>query len=208
MGVVVSMSLLLVAFEWNTEMRKPIMRDYLYTTEVIELDLITRMPEPPKPRVEEPQFASPDELIATDEEVDAVQMDTADDTPGRAVFIPTVPQPPQGNVEQPVDMPLEFAEISPMFEGGQAALLKFLGQQIRYPVVDIEQGVEGRVICTFVVEKDGSITDIQVLRGVSPSIDKEAVRVVSAMPKWKPGYQNGNPVRVKFTLPIVFRISK
>ena len=69
-----------------------------------------------------------------------------------------------------------------------------------------ENGIQGRVSCSFVVEKDGSVTDVQVLRGVDPSLDKEAIRVITAMPKWKPGKQRGKPVRVKYTVPVTFRL--
>ena len=96
----------------------------------------------------------------------------------------------------------------PEFPGGQSALMKYLSENIRYPVIAQENGIEGRVICSFVVERDGSITDVQVVRGVDPSLDKEAVRVIQSMPKWKPGKQRGKPVRVRFTLPIVFRLQQ
>lgn len=209
MGLVVALSFLLVAFEWSTEMRRPDIFGYTSATpEVIELDLNVKVPEPPKPKIEEPQLLSPDKLIATDDPVESVKIETTEDTPERKIVINALPEPPGGNREKEVEMPLDFAEISPRYEGGQSALMKFLSESIRYPAVDIEQGIEGRVICTFIVEKDGSITDINVVRGVSPTIDKEAVRVVSAMSHWTPGYQNGKPVRVKFTLPIIFRLKK
>jgi protein TonB len=96
----------------------------------------------------------------------------------------------------------------PEFPGGQSALMKYLSENIRYPVIAQENGIEGRVICSFVVERDGSITDVQVVRGVDPSLDREAVRVIQSMPKWKPGKQRGKPVRVRFTLPIVFRLQQ
>jgi protein TonB len=84
--------------------------------------------------------------------------------------------------------------------------MSWLGSNIKYPVVAEENGVQGRVVCTFVVERDGSITDVKVVRGVDPSLDKEAVRVLKAMPKWIPGKQNGSAVRVKYTVPVTFRL--
>ena len=87
-------------------------------------------------------------------------------------------------------------------------MMKFLFDNIKYPTIAQEKGVQGRVICNFVVEKDGSISDIQVVRGVDPSLDKEAVRVIEAMPKWTSGKQNGEVVRVRFTLPVIFRLAK
>ncbi len=94
----------------------------------------------------------------------------------------------------------------PQFPGGEQALFKFLNENIKYPVIAQENGIQGRVICQFVVNTDGSIVDIQVVRGVDPSLDKEAVRVIQSMPKWIPGKQRGKPVRVRFTLPINFKL--
>ena len=95
----------------------------------------------------------------------------------------------------------------PEFPGGQQALFKYLGDNVKYPVIAQENGIQGRVICQFVVNKDGSIVDIEVVRsGGDPSLDKEAIRVIKSMPKWKPGKQRGKPVRVKFTLPVNFKL--
>ena len=97
-------------------------------------------------------------------------------------------------------------EQQPEFPGGNAAMMKFLSDNIRYPVIAQENGIQGRVICNFVVERDGSITDVQVVRGVDPSLDREAVRVIQQMPRWAPGKQHDSAVRVRFTLPVVFRL--
>ena len=97
-------------------------------------------------------------------------------------------------------------EQMPQFPGGDAELMKFLSKNIKYPTIAQENGTQGRVIIQFVVERDGSITDVRVARGVDPYLDKEAVRVVKSMPKWIPGKQNGKAVRVKFTVPVMFRL--
>ena len=97
-------------------------------------------------------------------------------------------------------------EEMPSFPGGQGALMQYLASNIKYPVVAQENGVQGRVIVSFVVERDGSISDVKVARSVDPSLDREAQRVVKSMPKWKPGKQNGSAVRVKYTVPVVFRL--
>jgi len=97
-------------------------------------------------------------------------------------------------------------EEQPLYPGGNAAMMKFLSNNIKYPVAAQEKGTQGRVITNFVVEKDGSLSDIQVIRGVDPSLDAEALRVLKTMPKWKPGKQKGEEVRVRFTLPVVFRL--
>ena len=98
----------------------------------------------------------------------------------------------------------EIVDQMPSFPGGPAELMKWLGSHVQYPAIAQENGVQGRVIVAFVVEKDGSVTDVTVVRSVDPSLDKEAARVVRQMPKWKAGKQDGNIVRVKFHLPIKF----
>lgn len=94
----------------------------------------------------------------------------------------------------------------PEFPGGQDALLQFLAKTVKYPVIAQENGIQGRVTASFIVEKDGSVTDIEVIRGVDPSLDKEAIRVLSTMPKWTPGKQRGQDVAVKYTVPVTFRL--
>lgn len=100
----------------------------------------------------------------------------------------------------------DMVEQMPTFPGGQQELMAYLGKNIKYPTIAQENGTQGRVIIQFVVERDGSITDVRVARGVDPYLDKEAVRVVKSMPKWLPGKQNGKAVRVKFTVPVMFRL--
>ena len=94
----------------------------------------------------------------------------------------------------------------PAFPGGMSQLMSFIKKNVRYPVDAVKEGTEGRVILTFTVERDGSLTDIEVAKSVSPSLDKEAVRIVKSMPRWIPGRQDGKKVRVKYTLPIYFKL--
>ncbi len=100
----------------------------------------------------------------------------------------------------------DVVEEMPSFPGGASGLMAYLSQNIKYPVVAEENGIQGRVVLTFVVERDGSITDVRVVRSVDPSLDAEAKRVIRSMPKWKPGKQNGSAVRVKYTTPVTFRL--
>lgn len=100
----------------------------------------------------------------------------------------------------------DVAEKMPHPQGGFSELFKYLRSCINYPPPAKKENIEGRVILTFIVEKDGSLTDIRVAKSVHPMLDEEAVRVVSTMPNWEPGEEDGNPVRVKFTLPITFRL--
>ncbi len=137
-----------------------------------------------------------DEEGVKDRTVEAVRSDIA-------VAAPPPPPAPKPEVSNKV---FDVVEEMPSFPGGQAALMSFLSSNIKYPVVAQENGVQGRVIVGFVVERDGSITDVKVMRSVDPSLDREAQRVVRAMPRWKPGKQNGSAVRVKYTVPVVFRL--
>ena len=131
-----------------------------------------------------------------DRTVEAVRNDIA-------VAAPPPPPAPKPEVATKV---FDVVEEMPSFPGGQGALMSYLASNIKYPVVAQENGVQGRVIVSFVVERDGSISDVRVARSVDPSLDREAQRVVKSMPRWKPGKQNGSAVRVKYTVPAVFRL--
>lgn len=113
-------------------------------------------------------------------------------------------QPPPEKKEEEIFV---IVENQPEFPGGMGALMKLIGDSIRYPVEAQQKGIQGRVICNFVVMKDGSISDLQIVRGVDPLLDAEALRVLGLMPDWKPGTQRGQAVNVRFTLPVVFRLS-
>lgn len=112
------------------------------------------------------------------------------------------PEPPKEEENKVFDV----VEEQPSFPGGQGALMQWLRDNIKYPVIAAENGIEGRVIVQFVVSKSGSISNVNVVRGVDPSLDKEAVRVVSNMPNWTPGKQNGTTVNVRYTLPVTFKL--
>ncbi len=194
-----------------------------------------KKPEPIKPKVEQKKeipvaretqkFTAPvikkDELV--NEKNQLKQMDQLDDKVAvgtenkegvkdrtveavRNDIAVAAPPPPPAPKPEVANKVFDVVEEMPSFPGGQGALMAFLSSNIKYPVVAQENGVQGRVIVGFVVEKDGSISDVKVMRSVDPSLDREAQRVVKAMPKWKPGKQNGSAVRVKYTVPVVFRL--
>lgn len=102
------------------------------------------------------------------------------------------------------DEPFVIVEQMPEFPGGEKELIRFLSSNIHYPVIALENGIQGRVICEFVVNRSGDISNARVVKGVDPSLDAEALRLVNHMPAWKPGKQHGVPVRVRYTLPILF----
>ncbi|MDR0505801.1 MAG: energy transducer TonB [Dysgonamonadaceae bacterium] len=101
---------------------------------------------------------------------------------------------------------VDYAQVPPQFPGGDKELMKYLSENIHYPSAAIAQGIEGRVVLRFVVTNDGSIDNVEVIRSLNPSCDKEAVRVVKSMPKWNPGKQNGNAVYVYYNLPVLFKL--
>lgn len=153
----------------------------------------------------EEELKSQEDLNKTNTAIGSFDVKGNDEAGGEVLKAKEViaqPEPPKEEETKVFDV----VEVMPSFPGGQGALFEWLSKNIKYPVVAEENGVQGRVIVTFVVERNGSITDVQVVKSVDPSLDKEAVRVVKAMPHWIPGKQNGSAVRVKFTVPVTFRL--
>ena len=154
---------------------------------------------------EDQEMKSQDELASTNTAIGAFTVEGNDEEAGEVLKAKEViaePEPPKVEETKVFDV----VEEMPQFPGGQAALLEYLAKNIKYPVVAEENGIQGKVIVTFVVERDGSITDVKVVKSVDPSLDKEASRVVKSMPRWQPGKQNGSAVRVKYTVPVQFRL--
>ena len=152
------------------------------------------------------ELKTQDELMSTKTAIGTFDVKGNDDANGeilKAKEVIAEPEPPKHEEENKV---FDIVQQQPMFPGGPAALMKYLSENTKYPVVAQENGVQGRVTVQFVVEKDGSISDVHVLRGVDPSLDKEAVRVVKSMPRWTPGKQNGITVRVNYRVPVLFRL--
>ena len=148
-----------------------------------------------------------DEVQKSDKAVGAFTVEGNDEVGGAVLKAKediAAPEPPKHVVEE--TKIFTVVEQMPMFPGGDAALMGYLRDNMHYPTVAAENGVQGRVVVGFVVERDGSITDVNVLRSVDPSLDREAMRVVKAMPKWTPGKQNGSAVRVKYQVPVTFRL--
>lgn len=148
-----------------------------------------------------------DEVQKSDKAVGAFTVEGNDEVGGAVLKAKediAAPEPPKHVVEE--TKIFTVVEQMPMFPGGDGALMGYLRDNIHYPTVAAENGVQGRVVVGFVVERDGSITDVNIIRGVDPSLDREAMRVVKSMPKWTPGKQNGSAVRVKYQVPVSFRL--
>lgn len=126
--------------------------------------------------------------------------------PAQPQQVEPIEMPNPLKVDQKKDRAFDVVEDMPQFPGGPSALYEYLAANIRYPKAAYKAGVQGRVILTFVVEKDGSISGTEVVKSVSPLLDAEAVRVINAMPNWVPGRQNGKVVRVKYTVPVSFML--
>ena len=153
----------------------------------------------------EEEIKSQEDLSKTNTAIGAFDVKGNDEAAGevlKAKEVIAAPEPPKEEETKVFDV----VEQMPSFPGGPSALFEYLSKNIKYPAVAEENGVQGRVIVTFVVERDGSITDVKVVKSVDPSLDKEAQRVVKSMPRWIPGKQNGQAVRVKYTVPVTFRL--
>ena len=206
-GYVLILAAVFVAFEW-TERDKKVTTDTGIVEPIFEEEMIpiTEQEEPKQapPPPEAPKVEEVLQIAENDAEVEETTIKSSEDD-NEAVEIKYVE--PVVEEEEPVEEEIfQVVENMPEFPGGMGALMKFLGKNIKYPTIAQENGVQGRVIVQFVVNKDGTIVDPVVVRSVDPYLDKEALRVVKAMPKWKPGMQRGKTVRVKYTVPVTFKL--
>ena len=206
-GYVTVLAFMFVAFEWTRDIR--VDTSGRIAENVFEQDMeipLTRQPEvtpPPPPQV----TPINDVLTIIDDDATAEETNfaTSEET-GEDIVIKHIPVTVDEEVVVEDDI-FVIVEENPQFpDGGTAGLLQYLGKNIKYPTIPQENGTQGRVTVQFVVNKDGSIVDVKVIRGVDPYLDKEAVRVISTMPKWIPGKQRGVPVRCKFTVPVTFKL--
>ena len=204
-GFVLALSLVYIAFEWTNKeitVYEDVDTDFVFEE---ELDIIqtAETPPPPPPPPAAPVVVEVLNVVENTEEVEAVEIVSEDDETEEIIIDVPVAAPIEEEEEEVI---FQVVEKMPQFPGGPQALFEYLSKNIRYPVIAQENGLQGRGICQFVVNSDGSIVDIVVVRSVDPSLDKEAVRVIESMPKWQPGEQRGKAVRVKYTLPVNFRL--
>jgi len=203
-GLVVTLAIVLIAFEWTStdvDASQFEMVEELEAEE--EIMPITRQeevkppPPPPPPKVADVLNIVEDD-VELDEELDIEDTEMDDDT--EIDFSDLAMEE-----EESDDAPVFFiVEDMPEFPGGEEALRKYIAQSVKYPVIAQENGIQGRVYVSFVVNTKGKVTDVKIARGVDPNLDKEAIRVVQAMPAWKPGKQRGKAVKVSYTVPINF----
>ncbi len=206
-GFVIVLAVMFVAFEW-TERDKKIdtsmaLVDIEFEDELIPItEQQEKIEVPPPPEV--PQAAEVLDIVDDQADIEETIIASTEET-GQAVEIKTIAPIVEEEVVDEQEI-FDIVEHMPEFPGGQAALMAYLSKNIKYPTIAQENGVQGRVIVQFVVNKDGSIVDARVARSVDPYLDKEALRVINSMPKWKAGMQRGKPVRVLYTCPVMFRL--
>ena len=218
MGIIIGLAVLFVGFEWGTvetEVAKTEGVSDLIMEEEIEITSQEEAPPPPPPPAAPPQQEVAAEILTIVEDnmdVGTQSLMSTEDSQAAAQVQTYVPPAATTMVaaaeEEEEHQIFVIVEKQPEFPGGDLERASFLQKNIKYPVVAQENGIQGRVTCQFVVNTDGSIVDIEVVRGVDPLLDKEAIRVIGTMPKWTPGEQRGKPVRVRFTLPVNFRLQQ
>ena len=207
-GFVMALSVMFVALEWiqrevedNSEIYMS--KDVSLNEEMVPITLPEKKTVPPPPAavsqadileiVDDDAEIEEDIMASTEDQVEWVDLDEID-------YVEVEPEPEEEEIFMVV-------EESPEFPGGVQALLEYLRKNIKYPQICKDNNIQGRVLISFVVNKDGAIVDPEVIKSVHPSLDKEALRVISGMPNWKPGAQRGKPVRVKYTVPVNFRLN-
>lgn len=209
MGLVVALAIVFVGFEWSEKDIKVASASEGVTDIIAEEEVeITRQENtpPPPPPPPPPQAAEVLNVVEDDVKLDQQDILSSEDNQKVAQIATYTPPAVVEEEEESAQQIFTVVEEMPQFPGGDGELLKFIAKSIKYPVIAQENGIQGRVICSFVVNRDGSVVDAEVMRGVDASLDKEALRVIATMPKWKPGKQRGKPVRVKYTVPITFRL--
>ena len=203
-GLVVALSLVLIAFEWTTTdvavSSMQMAEDVVAEEEIIPItrqEEVKPPPPPPPPKVSDVLNIVEDD-VELDDELELMDTESNENTVVEFKAI-------EVQEEEEADAPVFFiVEEMPVFPGGEEALRKYIAQSVKYPAIAQENGIQGRVFVAFVVNTKGEVTDVKIARGVDPNLDKEAIRVVTNMPKWSPGKQRGKAVKVSYTVPINF----
>ena len=208
-GLVVALGILFVAFEWSqsdvTVYEEALQGAAEVDEELVDITFRSETPPPPPPPQEQETVLSDViEIKENTETVETADFSTEDQSDKRVEIQAPIAAPEEEPEEQKKIHVI--VEKMPEFKGGAEAMNNFLVRNIKYPLIAQENNIQGRVICQFVVNSDGRIVDVEVVRGVEASLDAEAVRVIKSMPPWTPGKQGGKNVRVKYTLPIRFKL--
>jgi protein TonB len=208
-GLIVVLAIILLAFEWKQYERAKLelgVRDNVEVIEEVVIQTEQEVAKPPAPAP--PPQTTILEIVDNDVTVDDISIDAeTDENTQMEEYVAPPPSSVEVKDEEIVEAEIfTVVEESPSFPGGEEARIRFLQENIEYPQMARESGIQGTVYMTFVVEPSGSVSAVRVLRGIGGGCDEEAVRVIQKMPKWNPGKQRGKPVRVQFTMPIKFTL--
>lgn len=206
-GLVVSLGIVLTAFSINSTVKSASSLGDLEAQEIEdEVVPITRQeeikppPPPPPPKVVEVITIVEDDVEIEEEfEFESTEADDA-------TIIDAVPVIEDDSDDDGSNEVFAIVEEMPQFPGGDMALLKYIRDHMDYPTIAVENGIQGKVYVYFVIDENGNVTNASIARGVDPSLDKEALRVINSLPKWKPGKQRGKPVKVSYNVPINFQL--
>ncbi len=204
-GLIISLAIAWLAFEHKSYDKREIDPSLLRTAEVVEEELveITKQEEQKPQPVEVPKQTTQLEIVQDDVEVEDIEINAeVEQTEIIEEYVA-----PEVEEEEVVEQEIfQIVEEMPAFPGGEQKLLEYVAKNTKYPQIARESGIQGRVFIGFVVEPDGSVSNVKVLRGIGGGCDEEAVRVIKSMPKWKPGKQRGKAVRVSYQIPVNFKL--
>lgn len=204
-GLFVTAAFVSLMFSFQSEDKDTSSGDDYNKKSKIEFEKVPEDEPPPPEETPPPPPETPEAPPPPSEDPKAVE-DEKDQSKSSMTNTPPPVVGPVKKIEKVVEEILDIVEEEPEFPGGEEAMMKFLQTNIKYPPMAIQMGDQGKVYVRFVVEPDGSISNAEVARGVTTEIDREALRVVNTMPKWKPGKQRGRAVRVRIVVPIVFKL--
>ncbi len=205
-GMIIALLVTWLAFEHKSYDKREIDPSLLRQTEVVEEEMveITKQEEPKPQPVEVPKQTTQLEIVQDDVETEDININ-ADVQQDEVIDDYVAPEVVEEEVvEQEI---FQIVEEMPSYPGGERALLEYVAKNIKYPQIARETGIQGRVFVGFVVEPDGSVSNVKILRGIGGGCDEEAMRVIKSLPKWKPGKQRGKAVRVSYQIPVVFKLA-
>ena len=214
LGLLVALSVVFVGLEWRSAVTQAQAQEKAFNTQDVE-DVMNiedqQKPDEPEPEPEQAQQTEvqlPDELKVVSNDREVIKPSFVSVDQDKPLPPPNIPLGTKNvQVDEEVDQAIfEVVEEQPEFPGGMEALLKYLAKNINYPESAVDNGIQGKVMVRFVVERDGSVSAVETYKSVDPALDKEAVRVVKTLPKWKPGRQQGKAVRTRYIVPVVFRL--
>lgn len=206
-GLVLSLLIVFVALEWSSKDAKvAVLEDTTVLVEEEEMIPITQDTPPPPPAAPAPVLSDQIDIVDDEITVDDDMFINLEEDNSLGVEIKEYVEVEEETVEEEA-IPFQLVEEKPSFMGGDANnFSKWVNQRLVYPEIAKENGVQGRVILQFTVDVDGKVKNVKCVRGIDPSLDKEAIRVVSSSPNWTPGRQRNRPVKVNYTFPVIFQL--